>query len=410
MMTVDEAHAMVCGSLVPLGQEVVAVADSLGRVLATPVRARVSHPPAAVSAMDGYAVRAAEATSGAMLKVVGESPAGHPFTGSIPEGACVRIFTGGVVPVGMDSVLIQENTEANTDTGSVTVTEAPHSHANIRAEGGDFAKGDALLHAGDGPLNIRQVSLAAAANHPWLEVRRRPTVHVLATGDELARPGEPLRAGGIINSNSLQIKLMAEQAGALVRDLGSVPDDPKTLREAFNEGLRADVFVTTGGVSVGDHDLVAPTLRELGVEPSFHKLAIRPGKPLLHARHEGCHVLGLPGNPVSAYVTAALFLTPLLHGLQGLEAKPPQRHRAVLRDHVPANGGREHYMRARLGKAPDGRLIAWAEQSQDSANLVVLARAEALLIRPAHAPASKPGETVEVIALDGAVPELLTGP
>src|SRR5262245_30698388 len=316
-MAVAEALRQVLEHAVPLAVEPAPLTDGHGRVLAVDLTALRMQPPAAVSAMDGYAVRAADvATAPARLRLIGEVAAGHPFDGTVGEGEAARIFTGGVLPPGADTIVIQENTTREGDTVVVTQTSGAGRH--IRKAGLDFAEGALLLRRGR-RITDRDLALAAAMNHPTVPVHRRPKVAVLATGDELVMPGSDPGFGEIVYSNGYATMALARREGCDVVDLGIAPDRmPETVaavHRARAEG--ADILVTSGGASVGDYDLVQKALAVEGLDLSFWKVALRPGRPMMHGRLGSTHVLGLPGNPVSAYVCGVLFLVPLIRRLAG---------------------------------------------------------------------------------------------
>jgi molybdopterin molybdotransferase len=382
MLTVAEALSQVLANAKPLGAETVALNRATGRTLAQPVLALRTQPPAAVSAMDGYAVRTVDAKFGARLAVIGAAPAGRPFEGTINPGEACRIFTGAVVPKGADSVLIQENTTATNLT--IQVQEAAHRGDNIRPAGIDFQTGAFLIAVGT-LLTPRHIALAAAANHADLVVYRKPVIAIIATGDELREPGSNLEPGQIIASNSYAVAAMAYQHGAHVLDMGIVPDDKAAITASIRVALRdgADVIVTLGGASVGDHDLVQGVFKDEGVALDFWKIAMRPGKPLMFGNLGSTKILGLPGNPVSAYVCAQLFLLPLIAALQGCVFKQNIR-KAVLANALPANGPREHYARGRIiGENADGFPIVETFMDQDSSLLVPLAAADCLVVQGA---------------------------
>lgn len=397
MISVEEARARILADLRPLPAEVVALAEAWGRVSAAPVIARLSQPPADVSAMDGYALRAADGTLGAVLEVVGESPAGHPFAGALGPGQAVRLFTGSLVPDGADAILLQE--DATREAERVRVNEAVRPGRHIRRAGQDFAAGEAVLPAGR-RLGARDIGLAAAANHPWIAVHRRPRVGVLATGDEIALPGEPIPPGGIVSSNAHALAALIRAGGGEAVVLPVAPDDRAAIAAVADSVGGMDMLVTTGGASVGDHDLVVAGLRTRGLEVDFWKIAMRPGKPLVFGRLGPVPVLGLPGNPVSALVCAVLFLSPALAALSGLPPGPPPSTAARLGAPVAANDARADHLRATLERDPEGRLVATAFPVQDSAMLRRLVQADALILRPPHAPALPAGAEVAVIRLD----------
>ena len=396
MISVEEARERILASLRPTAAEIVALADAWGRVAARPVVARLNQPPSDVSAMDGYALRAADGALGARLAVIGSAPAGHPFAGRVGPGQAVRIFTGSVVPDGADAILLQE--DATADGGLVTVNEAAISGRHIRRAGQDFAAGDAVVAAGR-RLTARDIGLAAAANHPWLTVHRRPRVAILATGDEIAMPGEPIPAGGIVSSNSHALAALVRAGGGEALVLPVARDDPEAIAAACDQIGGADMLVTTGGASVGEHDLVVEGLARRGLEVDFWKIAMRPGKPLMHGRLGPTPVIGLPGNPVSALVCAILFLLPALGRLGGSGGEPPPTIAATLGGPLPANDHRADHLRAALAFDDDGRAVVTAVGPQDSAMLRRLALADALILRPPHAPALPAGAQVRAIPL-----------
>ncbi len=396
MIPVAEALAKILAGLHPTPAEVAPLAEAWGRVSATPVLARLHQPPADVSAMDGFVLRAADGTLGARLRIVGSAPAGHPWPGTVGSGEAVRIFTGSVVPAGADAVLLQE--DASEADGLVTVNEAVAPRRHIRPAGQDFRSGDVLIPAGK-RLSTRDIGLAASGNHPWLAVHRRPRVAILATGDEIALPGEPIPTGGIVSSNAHALAAFVRARGGEPTVLPIARDDLASIAAGADAARGADLMVTTGGASVGAHDLLQAGLAQRGLDLDFWKIAMRPGKPLMFGRVGGLPVLGLPGNPVSAMVCAVLFLLPALARLSGLPGDPPPRTRAVLGAPLPANDRRADHLRAGLTEA-DGALVATAFERQDSALMRLLATADALIVRPPRAPSAAAGEMVEVIRLD----------
>jgi molybdopterin molybdotransferase len=399
LMPVADALAAILAGAEPLGEEMVALDAAYHRVLARDVAALRTQPPQAMSAMDGYAVRASDAAHvNARLKVIGEVAAGRPFDRALGPREAARIFTGGVVPDGADAVVIQEDTVV--DGASIRVTEAAVVGRHIRPAGVDFRKGDVLLAAGS-RLTDRDLSLAASMNHPELPVRRRPKVALLATGDELVMPGVTPGPGQIVYSNGYALKALARAEGADTIDLGIAAD---TL-ESTTAGIRrarysgADILVTTGGASVGDHDLVQQSLKAEGVNIAFWKIAMRPGKPMMHGRLGAMRVIGVPGNPVSSYVCTLLFVVPLIHALSGCKVTHYVRVSALLGRDVGANDVREDYLRARIGERADGTLIATPVDHQDSSLLGNLAMAQAIIIRAPFAPAAKAGSPCEILRL-----------
>jgi molybdopterin molybdotransferase len=399
LLPVAEALARVLDGVAPLSSEGVAVADAHGRVLATDLSALRTQPPDAVSAMDGYAVRAGDvAAAPAKLRVVGEVAAGRPFDGAVGAGEAVRIFTGGVLPAGADTIVIQENTQRDGSSIVVTATSAAGRH--IRARGLDFAEGDVLLPAGR-RLRDRDVALAAAMNRATLPVRRVPRVALLATGDELVAPGTAPAPGQIVYSNGFALAALARAESAEVIDLGIVPDRVDATVAAIDAATRAhaDVLVTTGGASVGDYDLVQQSLASRGMTLSFWKVAMRPGRPMMHGVLGGMRVLGLPGNPVSAYVCGYLFLVPLIRRLLGRPEVEPPTEAAVLGRDLPENDERADYLRSTLTRGPAG-LVATPFEIQDSSMLALLAKADCLVIREPFAPPALAGSPCRIVKLD----------
>ena len=397
MISVDQARARILAELRPTPGEIVPLADAWGRVTAAPIFARLTQPPHDVSAMDGYALRATDGTPGATLQVVGSAPAGHPWDGTIGPGQALRLFTGSVVPDGADAILLQE--DATREGAQVTVNEAVGAGRHIRRAGQDFAVGDALVPAGR-CLSARDIGLAAAANHPWLQVHRRPRVALLATGDEIALPGEPIPQGGIVSSNAHALAALVRASGGEPMVLPVAPDDRDAIARAADAAEGTDLLVTTGGASVGEHDLIQDALAGRGLVLDFWKIAMRPGKPLIHGHLGRLPLLGLPGNPVSALITAILFLLPALARLSGLPGDPPAVSSATLGATLPANDQRADHLRARLHFEPDGTVVATAFDRQDSAMLRLLTQSDALILRPPHAPALEAGATVPIIRLD----------
>jgi molybdopterin molybdotransferase len=396
MLALEDARARILAALDPTAAETLPLADSWGRVLARPVAARLTQPPADVSAMDGYAVRAADAVDGARLRLVGAAPAGHPHAGGVGPGEAVRIFTGGFVPAGADAILLQE--DALAADGQVTVQETVKPGRWIRRRGLDFAEGDTLLPAGR-RLTARDVGLAAAANNPWLTLHRRPRIGILATGDEIALPGEPIPPGGIVSSNAHALAALVRAAGGEPMVLPIAPDDRDAIAAAAAAARGCEMLVTTGGASVGEHDLVQKALGAEGFALDFWKIAMRPGKPLIWGRLGRTPVLGLPGNPVSALVCGVQFLAPAIAVMSGLPAAPPPTMLVRAGAALAENDRRFDHLRASLGTDQDGRPVATPFPIQDSSMLATLARAEALILRPPHAPALPAGAEVEAIPL-----------
>jgi molybdopterin molybdotransferase len=348
--------------------------------------------------MDGYAVRAADiAHVPASLKVIGESAAGRRFAGTVNMGEAVRIFTGAPVPDGADTILIQENTKA--DGANVTALESETLGRYVRRAGLDFSAGDVLLKKGQ-RLGPAELALAAAMNHPALPVTRKPRVALLATGDELVRPGEEIGPDQIVASNTFAVRAYAENAGADVIDLGIAGDNFGAIEAAIRSARAygADVLVTLGGASVGDHDLVQTALANEGMELGFWRIAMRPGKPLMHGQIGDMRILGLPGNPVSAIVCGLLFLVPLVRALSGdPQAGSDKTEVAVLASDLPENDTRQDYLRARIVGMQDGHPLVESFSRQDSSMLRVLSEAQCLIVREAHAPAAKAGDMCKVL-------------
>jgi len=401
MLAVAEALARITGAFTPLPAETVSLADALGRTLAEDVIARVTQPPAAVSAMDGYAVRAADLASiPARLAVIGEAPAGGAFDGTVGAGETVRIFTGGPVPDGTDAIVIQEDTER--DGNAVLVKEAVTAGTYVRPAGLDFRTGQVGITAGR-LLGARDIGLAAAMNNPWLRVHRRPRVAILATGDEVVLPGDPLGPHQIVSSNGFSLSAFVESCGGQPVHLGIAPDDKAALTDLIAGARGTDLLVSSGGVSVGDRDLVGHVLGEQGMNLDFWKIAMRPGKPLLFGRIGDTPVLGLPGNPVSALVCATLFLRPAMAVMLGRPQANEARETAILGTDLPANDRRQDYLRARLSIDSQGRRQATPFPRQDSSMLATLAHADCLIVRPPLAPPAKADEAVEIVPLSGGI-------
>lgn len=399
LIAVADALARVLEHAEPLPSVTVPLTEAHGGVLAADITALRTQPPADVSAMDGYAVRAADvASASATLTVIGEVAAGRPFPETIGPGQAARIFTGGVLPNGSDTIVIQEQTTRDGDT--VVINTASDAGRHVRYGGIDFKAGDVLLRQGH-RLNGRAVMLAAAMNHPAVPVHRRPTIAVLATGDELVPPGSKPGPGQIVYSNGFALMALARSEGAGVIDLGIVPDrlDATTaaIRSAREHGV--DVLLTTGGASVGEYDLLQKALAAEGMDLSFWKVALRPGRPLMHGRLGGMHVLGVPGNPVSAFVCSFLFLVPLLRRLAGRQDVVHEIESALLGRHLPVNDERADYLRAVLSVSAAGALIATPVASQDSSLMAPLAKADCLVIREPYAAAAAAGDRCSIVKL-----------
>ena len=396
LLPVEEARARILASLTPTAAETIALPEAAGRVLARPVLARLTQPPAEVSAMDGYALRAADGVLGARLAVIGAAPAGHPFVGSVGPGQAVRIFTGGFLPEGADSILLQEDAEAAD--GAVLVKEGVTAGRWVRKRGLDFAEGEALLAQGR-RLTARDIGLAAASNNPWLAVHRRPRIGILATGDEIALPGDPIPPGGIVSSNAHALAALIRAGGGEPIVLPIAPDDASAIADIAAAAQAYDMLVTTGGASVGDHDLIQQALGGEGFELGFWKIAMRPGKPLIWGRLGRVPVLGLPGNPVSALVCAIIFLLPALARLSGLPGAPTPSRRVICAAPLAQNDRRADFLRASLDTDAEGHITVRPFPVQDSSMLATLARADALVLRAPFAPALPAGAEVESIML-----------
>jgi molybdopterin molybdotransferase len=395
MISVEEALRRFLAPLKPLAAEQVAVSDGFGRVLAEDLLARRTQPPFAVSAMDGYAVRAADvAAVPARLRVIGSVPAGSAFAGTVAAGEAVRIFTGAKLPAGADCIVIQEDTAREGDW--VTVREGAPAGRYVRPEGLDFRAGDRGLAAGT-VLTVRDVGLAAAMNRPWLSVRRRPRIAILPTGDEVVMPGDPVGPNQIVSSNGLALAALVTACGGTPQLLGIALDHPDSLRALAEGASGADMLVTAGGASVGEHDLVQSALALDGLELDFWKIAMRPGKPLMVGRLKGTPMLGLPGNPVSSLVCALLFLKPALETMLGIARDGEAPQTAPLTVALDANDRRQDYLRARTRRAADGGIEVEPFARQDSSMLSLLARADCLVVRPPLAPAALPGDRVPII-------------
>jgi len=400
MISVAEARARILASCRPLPAETVALIDALGRVLAEPVVARLTQPPFAAAMMDGWAVRAADLAGASpdapvTLARAGEASAGHGFTGTLVPGQAVRIFTGAPLPAGADAVVMQEDCTA--DTATVRVPLAPRPGKFVRPAGLDFRDGEPVLPAGR-RLTSRDVALAAAANVPWLRVHRRPRVAVLATGDEVRLPGEPLGPGQIISSNAFGLCALVTTQGGLASNLGVAGDTAESLAALAAGAEGFDLLVTAGGASKGDYDHVRTVLG--GGTLEFDQVAMKPGKAVLFGQFGRARLLGLPGNPVSAAVCAVLFLKPALDALQGMEPDS-RKHFARLAAALPASDSRADFVRATLTCAESGESVATPFPTQDSATTSRLARADALVVREPGSPPAEAGERVEIIPLSG---------
>ena len=390
MISVEAAMEAVLDLVTPLETEEIALRAANGRVLSQPVVAQRSQPPFAASSMDGYALRRAEVEPDAMFKVVGEAAAGHGYTGTLRAGQAIRIFTGAPIPDGADFVVIQEDVTRRGNL--ITLGHRIDDKNNIRPAGGDFTQGEELTALRI--LRPADVALLAAMNVARVPVTRKPVIAILATGDELVQPGASPGLDQIIASNSYGLAAMFEDAGAEVRMLPIARDTAASLKQAFALARGADLIVTIGGASVGDHDLIAPVAAELGMEQAFYKVAMRPGKPLMAGKIGASAMIGLPGNPVSAMVCGAVFVLPMLRRMLGLQDVQAPLRDAPLGRSIGPNGPRAHYMRAQLR---DGEL--YPADRQDSSLLSVLAQADALMVRPPADPARNAGDMQQYILI-----------
>ncbi len=401
MIPVAEALERILAAFAPLPAEHVSLSAALGRVLAEEVRARLTQPPVAVSAMDGYAVRAEDVRIVPVtLRQVGEAPAGGAFEGRLGAGETVRIFTGGPVPQGADAIVIQEDTDANGASIEIRVA-VPKGHY-IRAAGLDFEEGYVGLSAGR-VLTARDIGLAAAMNVPWLSVRRRPRVAILASGDEIVMPGDPVGPNQIVSSNGHALAAFVAARGGEASLLGIAGDTAGAVQSLAAGGKGSDVLITTGGVSVGAHDIIQEALAAEGLALDFWRIAMRPGKPLMFGDFAGTPMLGLPGNPVSAVVCAVLFLGPVLDRLLGIAREEEPAATALLASGLGENDLRQDYLRASLGRDRDGNLVATPFDRQDSSMVSLVAKADCLVVRPPFAPPAKAGDRVEINPLAGGI-------
>jgi molybdopterin molybdotransferase len=396
MIPVEAARERILAALAPVGAETVAVAEALGRVLAEDVAARLTQPPLAVSAMDGWAVRSADvARVPAALRQVESIAAGRVPTRALAPGECARIFTGAPLPAGADAIVIQEDADEAGE--RITVREGAPPGRHVRPAGLDFRAGEVGLAAGR-VVSARDLGLAAAMNRPWLSVRRRPRIAILATGDEIVMPGDPVGPGQIVSSNGLALAAFVRAWGGEPASLGIAPDRADALAAMLDGARGCDLLVTTGGASVGEHDLVRDAIGAGAVD--FWRIAMRPGKPMMFGRRGDVPVLGLPGNPVSSLVCALVFLRPALLRLLGVAPRDEEEAAALGRD-LPANDRRQDYLRATLAAGAAGPRVATPFAKQDSSMLSLLARADCLVIRPPEAPAAPAGETVPILRLGG---------
>jgi molybdopterin molybdotransferase len=401
VISVEEALLRLLEPLAPLPPEQISLVDALGRVLAEDVSAHRTQPPFAVSAMDGYAVRTEDlARIPVELRIVAEVPAGAGFGGRVGAGEAARIFTGAPLPAGTNTIVIQEDTERDGD--RVRVLEGAPRGRYVRREGLDFSEGEVLLRPGR-RLTVRDIGLLAAMNRPWLFVHRRPRIGILSTGDEIVMPGDPIGPHQIVSSNSLSLAAFVAACGGVPVSAGNAPDDLDTLRRIAAATSGVDLLVTTGGVSVGEHDLVREALAADGFELDFWQIAMRPGKPLMVGRYRGRPMVGLPGNPVSTLVCALLFLKPAFDRLSGAAAETEPTSTARLRVALPENDRRQDYLRARLARGADGALEVSPFEVQDSSMMRLLATSDCLVVRPPHAPAAADGTIVPIVRFPAGV-------
>lgn len=401
MILVEEAQARILAGIQPLPAETVSLPDALGRVLAEELLARVSQPPADVSAMDGYAVRADDLQAADLplrLRVIGESAAGSGFHGAIGPAETVRIFTGAPLPEGADSIVIQEDVTREGDWAEMGEPVKPGTF--VRPEGLDFRKGVQGLPAGQ-LMSARHIGLAAAMNRPWVKVHRRPQVAIIANGDELVMPGEPVGPDQILSSNTLALAAYLKAVGAEPQPLGIAPDNREAIGALLEGARRADLILITGGASVGDHDLVHQVLRDKEVELDFWRIAMRPGKPLIFGHFAGTPLIGLPGNPVSNIVCATVFVRAAVNAMLGLPPLPDVLPVARLLAPLPQNDRRQDYLRANLSLAGDGTQEVTPFSRQDSSMLRIVSQADCLIVRPPFADALPEGAKVSVMPLTG---------
>ncbi len=397
MISVEEAKSTVFSSFSILGSEQIAVSNAFGRVLAEDIYSLVNQPPVAVSSMDGYAVRAIDVrTAPSKLRLIGESSAGSSFAGGVSGGQTVRIFTGAALPRGADSVVIQENTTKHNH--MVTILTSAKKGDYVRPKGLDFRKGKKLLTTGQ-KLNYRHLSLIAAMNVPWVQVVRKPRIAILATGSELVMPGEINGENQIVSSNSIGLAAFVSACGGEALNLGIAEDKPESIIKLVSQIDKTDLLVTIGGASVGEYDLIRPVLIKKGLKIKFNKVAMRPGKPLIFGKIDTLPMFGLPGNPVSAGVTAILFLKPAINLMLGQKLKENDFENAFLTQDIPKNDLRQDYLRAKLASGRDGRLKVTPFLKQDSSMLATFTESDCLIVRKPAAKALKAGSKVQIIYL-----------
>lgn len=398
LISVENALERMRAVIQPMPSETVNIAEAAGRVLSEAYHARVTQPRKNVSAMDGYACRTVDLSKTPVeLDVIGSAPAGHPFERAIGTRQAVRIFTGGQVPNGADTIVVQEDTETRDNT--VIINKAATKQRHIRLAGLDFVEGAQGTAVGR-PLAPRDIALAAAMNVPWLTVRQRPRVAIISMGDEIVQPGEPLGSNQVVSSNALGLSALISNRGGQPIDLGIAPDNHAAIHKMALKARDADLLLTVGGASVGEFDLVRPALQDLGLRIEFWGIAMKPGKPLMFGQLENLPVLGLPGNPVSALICGLIFVSSAIHALLGRIDDAVETVSAVLGRDLPKNGARQDYLRASLQVSEKGRLVASPFETQDSSMLSSLAKADCLVLRPPNAPATKIGDFTQIIPLN----------
>ena len=396
MLSVSDALTRILALAPAMSAETIALTEAAGRVLAEDAVATRDQPPFLASAMDGYAVRAEEARRGAVLVLVGEAAAGRRANATLPPGSAIRVFTGAPMPEGADSILIQENADRNGD--RIKVVKAPAPSEYFRPAGCDFTAGFRLT--APRRLTARDIALLAAMNIAEIRAARKPIVALVPTGNELTPPGATPGPDQIVSSNDYGLAAMLAAVGALPRQCPIARDTVESLKASIAAAKGADIIVSLGGASVGDYDLVSDTLSSEGLDLDFHKIAMRPGKPLMAGRMGSAMMLGLPGNPVSAMVCGEIFLRPAINKTLGLPTGPRPRHLAAMAHDLPANGGREHYMRAIFNRENGALPTVNVDENQDSSSLGILARANCLVVRAPHARGARKGTLVEYIPLD----------
>jgi molybdopterin molybdotransferase len=403
LVPAPKALQLVLEDVEKIGSERIDLASASNRVLAEDLQAKRTQPPFPASAMDGYAIRHSDLTGNeTVLNLIGEAAAGHPFGGSVGKGDCIRIFTGAPVPDDCDTIIIQENVRV--DGNLITILETADFGKFVRQAGLDFQQGQTLLTRGT-VLDPQSLSLAASMDHPEVEVYQKPKVAIIATGDELVMPGQATKSGQIIASNTFGVAAIAADAGAEVNNLGIAIDTIEALQQKISQALDngADLIVTSGGASVGDHDLVKPVMESFGFVFSFVKIAMRPGKPVIFGKAEiggkTRRFFGLAGNPVSSLVSSHIYLRPLIRLLGGYPAQTVQPVTAIFDCDLPANDEREDYMRGIARRGKNGEILVTPFPKQDSSMLATLAKADCLIIRAIQAPSAKAGEATQVIML-----------